>query len=76
MTSYRYADKHIAMKSKNTKGTMTASEMGRRGGKSRARNNSKTRLSQIGRMGSEARWEGHIAKRPTILREQIAQPLA
>lgn len=56
--------------------TMSHEEFSRRGGKARAKNNSKRVLSKIGKMGSAARWAGHIAKRPTILREQIAQPEA
>lgn len=61
--AYRYVGKHISMKENST---MTHEEFSRRGGKSRAKNNSKKVLSTIGRMGSSARWAGHIAKRPTV----------
>ena len=35
----------------------TASEMGRKGGKNRAKKLSKKRRSDIARMGAEARWK-------------------
>ena len=44
---------------------LTHLQMSRRGGKARAKNNSKATLSNIGLMGAIARWAGHIAKRPS-----------
>jgi hypothetical protein len=46
------------------RGTMTAAEMGRRGGKARAKNMTPEQLSQAGKHAITARW----AKRPRYVK--------
>ena len=52
---------------------LTHLQMSRRGGKARAKNNSKATLSHIGSMGAKARWAGHTAKRPSKPKEVTDQ---
>ena len=46
----------IVLSMANKKKALTAAEMGARGGKKRAANLSKRKLTQIGKAGAEARW--------------------
>jgi len=47
-------------------------EMGRAGGKARAKALSHEQISAIGRAGAEKRWKGHKAKRPASSRKKKA----
>jgi len=48
-------------------------ELGKRGGKARAANLSVEELSAAGRKAAQARWAGHVAKRPASSRKKTAK---